>query len=471
MRARTAITVLGVLVAALSSAASAAALDISVTTTADELGANPGACSLREAVESANTDAPVGGCIAGSGDDVVRVPSGGYSLTRAGVDDTNSGGDLDVLSVLAIENSGRGAAIVDGGGLDRVIEHAGGATLSIAGMTLTNGNAAGVADGGGILNTTGSLILDNSTVRGNSAGVGGGGLANYAVATLTNVTISGNRAGGDGGGVYAAGSSATSLLNVTVANNRADSNADNDGDGAGFADLTGTFNTYNTVIGDNTDNSPDAGSQNGDCYTGTGFVPRRTLIENPDYTVCLVPIASPDTNLTGDPKLGPLGNNGGPTATHPLLAGSQAIDAGNPAGGPDDCAATDQRGIPRALGGRCDMGAYELVTCEGVAVNRVGTTGADNLVGTNGRDGFLLFGGADVAFGRKGADGLCGAGGGDRLNGGGGPDTLDGGRGRDTLKGGRGRDKLRGRAGRDTCIGGPARDSASGCEVRKSILR
>jgi Ca2+-binding RTX toxin-like protein len=258
---------------------------------------------------------------------------------------------------------------------------------------------------------------------------------------------------------------------VTVAKNRADSDADNDGDGAGFADLTGTFNTYNTVIGDNTDGSPDAGSQNGDCYTGTGFVPRRTLIENPDFTVCLIPIASQDTNLTGDPKLGPLGNNGGPAATHPLLAGSPAIDSGNPPGGPDDCWAFDQRRVRRTLGGRCDMGAYERVLCGGVAVNRIGTNGGDRLVGTNGRDGFLGMGGLDSLFGRRGNDGLCGNNGHDKINGGPGADYLNGAGGRDTLKGGGGRDRLLGKGGRDTCIGGPARDTASGCEVRKTIAR
>jgi len=38
-----------------------------------------------------------------------------------------------------------------------------------------------------------------------------------------------------------------------------------------------------------------------------------------------------DMNNT-DPKLGQLGNYGGPTQTIPLLSGSPAIDAGNPSG-------------------------------------------------------------------------------------------------------------------------------------------
>jgi hypothetical protein len=73
---------------------------------------------------------------------------------------------------------------------------------------------------------------------------------------------------------------------------------------------------------------------------------------------------SGDRNST-DPLLGPLQSNGGPTQTIPLLAGSPAIDAGNPSGCKDSqgrLLTTDQRGKPRpnkedASG--CDMGAYE----------------------------------------------------------------------------------------------------------------
>jgi hypothetical protein len=54
-----------------------------------------------------------------------------------------------------------------------------------------------------------------------------------------------------------------------------------------------------------------------------------------------------------DPMLAPLANNGGPTDTIALLAGSPAIDAG------DDCPGTDQRGSARPLGASCDAGAFE----------------------------------------------------------------------------------------------------------------
>jgi hypothetical protein len=49
--------------------------------------------------------------------------------------------------------------------------------------------------------------------------------------------------------------------------------------------------------------------------------------------------------------------------THALLPSSPAIDAGNPAGCKDqngNLLTTDQRGIARPQGGRCDIGAFEL---------------------------------------------------------------------------------------------------------------
>jgi hypothetical protein len=56
-----------------------------------------------------------------------------------------------------------------------------------------------------------------------------------------------------------------------------------------------------------------------------------------------------------NPKLAPLQDNGGSTFTDALISGSPAIDAGNPA----TCLSTDQRGVARPVGGKCDMGAYE----------------------------------------------------------------------------------------------------------------
>src|SRR6476620_6377713 len=79
-------------------AASAVAAPINVTTTADEFNTNPAACSLREAVQAANSDAAFGGCPAGIAGDTVLVPGGTYRLTIPGLDDSNAMGDLDITT-------------------------------------------------------------------------------------------------------------------------------------------------------------------------------------------------------------------------------------------------------------------------------------------------------------------------------------------------------------------------------------
>lgn len=65
-------------------------------------------------------------------------------------------------------------------------------------------------------------------------------------------------------------------------------------------------------------------------------------------------------NQIGDPKLGALADNGGPTLTFLPLAGSPAIDQGSNA----LCLARDQRGLPRLSGSgpaaSCDIGAVEV---------------------------------------------------------------------------------------------------------------
>jgi hypothetical protein len=79
-------------------------------------------------------------------------------------------------------------------------------------------------------------------------------------------------------------------------------------------------------------------------------------------------------NLTGvDPMLGPLQNNGGATATHALLAGSPAKDAG-PDPVPDFAGNEfDQRGagFARVVDGRSDIGAFEVQPPEGPAAEPV----------------------------------------------------------------------------------------------------
>jgi CSLREA domain-containing protein len=457
--------------------ATACAATIAVTTTADQFNSDPAACSLREAIWSANHDlalqAP--GCAAGSGADVITVPAGTYNLSIAGANEQGDArGDLDVTAPVAIERLGADPAIVDAKGIDRVFELnvPGGGAATISGLAIEDGHSVGPPDftstgaGGGILVSAGSLVLQNSTVSNNLADSFGGGveIRPGASATLTNDTISGNRAQHDGGGLDNTGGAAT-LLNVTVAGNYADAEAlpmppGGISPGGGGIGNFGTTSMHDSVVAGNAERR----GQTPDCYSfGSSTLASQgnTLIGS--TTGC--PYTSGSGDITGvDAKLGPLAYNGGPTPTHALLPDSPAIDRG--AG----CAQTDQRGVPRSAGGACDLGAYELVRCHGRIVTLVGTNGPDWLTGTPGPDAFLLMGGNDRAFGLGGNDLFCGGAGKDFESGGPGNDRLYGDTGRDRLLGGPGNDLLVGGGNRDSCNGGAGRhDRAPGCEVEKKV--
>ena len=215
---------------------------------------------------------------------------------------------------------------------------ASGGTLTITNSSISNNTAE--SDGGGI-SMTGTAQISNSVINGNNAGDNGAGIFNWGTATLTNVTISGNSANSNGGGLGNWLATIT-LTNVTINANSAD------GTGGGIYVASGTVNLKNTIV---------ANSVSGGDFGGAGVTSLGYNLDS-DGTGALG--ATGDLSNT-DPLLGPLQDNGGPTFTHALLAGSPAIDAGDNT----DCPAKDQRGVARPLDGDgdgnaiCDIGSYE----------------------------------------------------------------------------------------------------------------
>lgn len=215
----------------------ARAATIQVDDTADELNSD-GSCSLREAIQAANTDAAVDGCAAGSGADVIQVPAGTYTLAIAGADeDANLTGDLDVTASAELVGAGRESTILDGAGLDRVLdvrctvdidtsECTPAVTARVAGLTIRNGDAPS-GRGGGFRNTghagggsTGpNTLLEDVRVTGNTS-TRGGGVGDEGVLTIRNCLIDHNEATvSAGGGVDTFGR--TVIEESEIANNEA----------------------------------------------------------------------------------------------------------------------------------------------------------------------------------------------------------------------------------------------------------
>ena len=186
----------------LTLAAGAQAAQIAVDIEADTVAAD-NHCSLREAITSANNDAPLfmvaGECAAGAVSDVVTLPTGHFVLSRTGPpDNTNLNGDLDVLGAgLTIRGQGPGSTTIDANRVDRVLDVLAGRVAALEGLTVTGGQAPKGANGGNVFGPA------ETQARGEDGGPGepGGGIRNAGTLTITDSTISDNRAGdgGDGG--------------------------------------------------------------------------------------------------------------------------------------------------------------------------------------------------------------------------------------------------------------------------------
>ena len=172
-------------------------------------------CSLREAIQSANTDTAFGGCTAGSGADTITLPSGTYQITiNPGPDENaNAAGDFDIASSLTIQGAGAGSTFVDGGGVDRVFDVApnGGPAITVGFTGLTIQNGKGLATNFGVggamfINSNATADISSSTLANNQSTTGtGGAIENRGTLTLNTVTLQNNTALSLGGAVYSIG--------------------------------------------------------------------------------------------------------------------------------------------------------------------------------------------------------------------------------------------------------------------------
>jgi len=254
--------------------------------------------------------------------------------------------------------SGNSAKIV--GGISHVAINGGTLSATLNGCTISDNESIGTSsDGGGM-----RVLVDHS--------------GSTATASLTNCTFFGNEAGNQGGALeldrmVEGATLEVDLVNCTIAGNRANSGDSSDfynnpspnydayGMGGGiFLNLynPNVLNITNCLIADNVSGLA-APIWSDLCRDYTRIAEHaspninNSILEVYD-TVHITPNGA--NNLTGQQaglNLAALADNGGPTETMALLAGSVAIDAGTDTGAP----AIDQRGYDRIS--PSDIGAYE----------------------------------------------------------------------------------------------------------------
>ncbi len=297
-----------------------------------------------------------------------------------------AGGGIFVNNALGAGKTTIGSSLIT----DNILQGGPGTFVTGSGASSVGGNASG----GGLYVNTASITA--STLSGNTATGGSGnvgGLAARAGAaqgggaffdgggnTLINSTIADNRAiGGQGaaidpvaagGGLFFASTAAGALTNDTVADNEADLSPSGGGatDGGGIANFGGPMTVVNTLVAGNNASS----ANNGPDYFGSVSSSDRNLIGNAAGSS-----GFSTSDLLGstanplNPLLGSLTTiNGGTLAgapgsqqvvpTIPLQSNSPAINAGDNSE-ESLTGQFDERGpgFARVVGGRIDIGAFE----------------------------------------------------------------------------------------------------------------
>jgi len=392
----TAIISRGLAIGMLLATSSAMAATFAVNTTTDTNDSTPGdaicadaggACSLRAAIEEANSLA---------GADSVNVPAGNYLLSQ---------GSLAINDAVTVTGAYTKLTVIDGNANGRVFSIASSAgEVTLETMTLQNGSVS--TSGGGVSAGNSLLTIRNAVIRDNAAtGIDAWGGAIYIWGAGNRLVVENSlitRNSAEHASAIRSSNSDVELRNTTLSYNHS-SNArygvivdfSNQPNSIALENTTITGNTggtgltlfeaqttiVNSTIAGNSDGAAINAERNSsvtvtntilygnnrNCTTNGG-----TIISGgyniDDRNTCGFAAAGDQINT--DPMLGPLAGNGGPTPTRGLLAGSPALNAGDNTA----CLATDQRGTARD-DGNCDIGAYEgsvaFATCLGatLAVN------------------------------------------------------------------------------------------------------
>ena len=208
---------------------------IEVTTEDDKFDTGGGSidCSLREAIQTANSGSDFGGCVrSGSGAPAIIIPAGTYTLSIPGVDeDLNASGDLDIRTSVTLYGAGAETTIiqVQAGLNDRVFhivqDDAIDFVVTMWDLSITGGHPAN-GHGGGILNEE-SLWVSRVNIHHNVSQEYGGGVASFPLhveqgfrAYLSSSVTENEAEYGLGGGIVVA-EGGLLLDHVMISNNSA----------------------------------------------------------------------------------------------------------------------------------------------------------------------------------------------------------------------------------------------------------
>jgi hypothetical protein len=343
--------------------ANASAATFAVDKNADDAGggaclaATPNDCSLRSAIQQANTVA---------GPDDITLGAGTFAVTTAP--------QAQVTQAVTITGAGARSTAIDGGGVQTALLEINvddavtisDLTVQGAAPSVSFGRAVNVLAAGPLLlshvalvdndaialqNQNGAVQVEFSLVARNTASGAAGivNTGNSAVMSITGSTIAQNTAlptsptkpAALSAGVVNSG--VMQIADSTIAGNRVAPTATTLG-GDNVLDIVlsadpGLMRVRNSIVADP--------GVNGNCGGPMESAGRNLDSDNTCH------FQATGDHPGADPLLAALADNGGPTDTRALPANSPAVDAG--AG----CAATDQRGVARPAGGACDIGAFE----------------------------------------------------------------------------------------------------------------
>jgi hypothetical protein len=314
---------------------------LTVNSTADTVSGTTATLDLREAILLVNsrgtaTDSS-GNSLAAAKVAQINYSGGGWGTNDIiGFAGSLSGQPINLGSTLpelnaniAIFGDGAPGLAVNGANRSQVFEVNSGVTAELDNLTIENGSFPGLS--GGAIENSGTLLISNSILSGNSAYFGGG-IDNAGTLTISNSTLSGN-SGTYGGAIFNGG--ILTVNGCTFSGNTASA------DGGGIINdgtLTVSLNTFNnnsaSIVGGGIYNAAGTGTVTNSIFSGNsagseggGIANGGTLMGGPNNNAT---VTINDSTLSGNSASygGAIGNGATLTLTNSTLTGNTTSSVG-----------------------------------------------------------------------------------------------------------------------------------------------